>query len=234
MRRCITWITTLALALSLALPLAAQAVAPAPPATPPKATAAPTTTPAQVITPEVLWDALLRGNKEYVAGKITYDSLVEERKTLQNGQTPPITVLSCSDSRLPPELVFNQSLGALFVVRTAGNVTDDFGLASIEYAIQKGYTELIVVLGHESCGAVEAAIGTTDPDTPGLLALVQRIRTSFGADATMEQAVIANTRAAAMWLPANSRIIRDAVLAKKVKIVTAVYSLKTGEVNKIE
>lgn len=224
MRRCITLIVTLVLTFSLAAPLTAQATTPAPAAA--TATAA--------ITPEVLWEALLRGNKEYVAGKITYDSLAEERKILQDHQSPPITVLSCSDSRLPPELVFNQSLGALFVIRGAGNVADEFGLASIESAILQGYTELIVVLGHDGCSTVEAAIAPTDPTTPSLLALVQRIRTSFGAEATMTQAVAANTGASAMWLSAHSPIIRNAVLAKKVKIVTALYSEKTGEVRKIE
>jgi carbonic anhydrase len=208
MRRCITFV----IALALALPVAAQ----------------------KPITADVLWEALLRGNKEYVAGKITYDQLVEERKTLQNKQEPPITVLSCSDSRLPPELVFNQSLGALFVIRSAGSVTDDLGLASIEYAIAQGYTQLIVVLGHEHCGAVEAALAAKDPDTPSLLALVQRIRTAFAPEATIDQAVAANTRASALWLPAKSRVIREAVLTGKVKIVTAVYSMKTGEVKKLE
>jgi len=189
------------------------------------------------ITPDQLWTALLNGNKQFMAGKITYDDLKTERENLRNSQLPPITVLSCSDSRVPPELVFNQSLGTLFVVRTAGNVADDFGVGSIEYAIQQGYTRLIVVLGHESCGAVRAALGGADPDTPSLAALAKRLRSSFVGipydsrdAANVNRAVEANARAGAAQLLANSRVIRDAVLTQRVKIVAAYYSFETGEV----
>lgn len=189
------------------------------------------------ITPEQLWGALVNGNKQFMAGKITYDNLKPEREALKNSQLPPITVLSCSDSRVPPELVFNQSLGALFVVRTAANVADDFGVGSIEFAIQQGYTRLIVVLGHEGCGAVRAALGGADPDTPSLSALAKRIRSSFVGipydardAANVNRAVEANARASAAQLLANSRIIRDAVLTGRVRIVTANYNMETGEV----
>ena len=196
---------------------------------------------AQNITPEKLWDALLQGNKEYVAGKITYDDLKKERELFVNNQAPPITVLACSDSRVPPELIFNQSLGALFVIRTAGNVADDLGLASIEYALSSGYTKLIVVLGHENCGAVVSSLGGGDPDTPALLGLASRIRSSFinipydsKDPANVQRAIEANARASAAWLLAHSKMIRDAVATEKIKIVTANYSLKTGEVKKLD
>jgi carbonic anhydrase len=196
---------------------------------------------AQNITPEKLWDALLQGNKEFVAGKITYDDLKKERELFASNQAPPITVLACSDSRVPPELIFNQSLGALFVIRTAGNAADDLGLASIEYALSSGYTKLIVVLGHENCGAVVSSLGGGDPDTPALLGLASRIRSSFinipydsRDPANVQRAVEANARASAAWLLAHSKMIRDAVATEKIKIVTANYSLKTGEVKKLD
>jgi carbonic anhydrase len=196
---------------------------------------------AQGLTPDALWDALIKGNKQFVAGKLAYDKLAEERALLRNDQMPPVTVLSCSDSRLPPELVFNQSLGSLFVVRSAGNVTDTLGLASIEYAISKGYTTLIVVLGHENCGAVKNSLAGDDPGSPNLIALTQRVRASFYGitwdpkDPKMvRRAVEANIRASAAWLPAQSRVVRDAVLSGKVKIICAYYSLETGEVTKLE
>jgi len=195
----------------------------------------------QPVDPDVMWKALVTGNLKYASGSIAYPELKQEREKLLNSQMPPITILACSDSRVPPELVFNQSLGALLVVRTAGNVADDLGLASIEFAIKYGWTSLIVVLGHDHCDAVRSALDNGDPVTPSLLNLVQRIRTSFAGipykpddDAVMEKAVEANARASAAWLTAHSSTVRKAVIDGKVKIVPAYYSQKTGLVKMIE
>lgn len=193
------------------------------------------------ITPDQLWTAMLQGNQLFVAGKITYSDLKGERVLFGEHQLPPITVLACSDSRVPPELIFNQSLGALFVIRTAGNVADEFGLASIEYAISQGYTKLIVVLGHENCGAVKASLSGGDPGTPALKALATRIRSSFIGipydpkdAANVRKAVEANTRASMAQLLAGSALIRDAVATEKVKIMTAYYDLDEGIVKKVD
>lgn len=195
----------------------------------------------QEITPDQLWAAMLQGNKQFVAGKIVYDNLKAERELLKASQYPPMTVLSCSDSRVPPELLFNQSIGGLFVVRAAGNIADDFGLASIEYAVSQGWTKLIVVLGHEDCGAVIASLGPADPSTPALKALATRIRSSFAgipynpADKeNVHKATEANVRASAAQLLAGSAMIRDAVTSGRVKLITAYYSTATGEVKKVE
>lgn len=195
----------------------------------------------QTITPDQLWSAMLQGNKQFVAGKITYDHLKEQREQLEHSQMPPITVLACSDSRVPPELIFHQSLGALFVIREAGSVADDFAVASIEYALEHGYTKLVVVLGHEHCGAVHAALGVEDPATAPLQALVKRIRSSFVGirydardAANVKKAIEANTRASAASLLASSSVIREAVLTERIKLVTAYYELKTGEVKKLD
>ena len=198
-------------------------------------------TPPPQITPDQLWAALLQGNKLFVAGTISYNMLKQERDQLDEGQSPPITVIACSDSRVPPELLFNQSLGTLFVVRTAGNVLDDFGIASVEFAIAMGYTRLIVVLGHEECGAVKASLGGADPSTPAMTAMAKRIRSSFvripydSRDAAnVQRAVEANARASAAQMLAASKLIRDAVLTVQVKVVTAKYDLNTGEVKAID
>jgi carbonic anhydrase len=195
---------------------------------------------AEPVDPDVMWKALVTGNLKFAAGELSYTGLTAEREKLVQAQIPPITILACSDSRVPPELVFNQSLGALFVVRTAGNVADDLGLASIEYAIKFGWTSLIVVLGHEDCGAVRGALDKADPVTPSLLNLVQRIRTSFDGipskpddPAVMEKAAEANARASATWLMAHSSTVRNAVIDGKIKIVPAYYSLKTGLVREV-
>ena len=196
---------------------------------------------AQPVDPDKLWEALMAGNRHYVAGTLTYDHLKEMREHLADHQNPPVTILSCADSRVPPELIFNQSLGTLFVVRVAGNTPDTFDLASVEYGIANGYTSLIVVLGHENCGAVKAALAAEDPGTPSLLALVQRIRASFPSakwdekDASvLKSAVQANARAAAALLPAQSKVIRDAVLSGRVRIIAAYYDLHAGVVEKVE
>ena len=208
MRRCVT----LVLALALCLPVLAQDA-------------------------DALWKMMQTGNLTFVAGDISYKDLDGERKPLVKGQQPPVLILACSDSRVPPELVFNQSLGALFVIRTAGNVADDFGLASIEYAVsrQPQWTRLIVVLGHEGCGAVEEAMKHEDPPTPPLVALVDRIRRSFVVGQTdFANAIKANAKASAAWLTAESPIVRKAVMDKRVKIISAYYELESGRVTEIE
>ena len=232
MRRC----TILVLAFLVSFPLAAQTPA-----------ATPTKPVEEKLSGEALWKVLLTGNLKYQGGEIDYDNLKKERTELVKKQTPPVAILSCSDSRVPPEIIFNQSLGALFVVRIAGNVADEFGLASLEYAIKQDWgTRLIVVLGHENCGAVGAALERGDPVTPPLLALVNRIRASFvgmawngdGSNADLKKAIEANARASAAWLTANSAVIRDAVVhdkeEKRVTIIPAYYELASGAVTRIE
>ncbi len=205
------------------------------PAAPPAAAPAP-----PPLTPEVIWNALLRGNKNFTAGKIRFDTLNEERIALKEHQSPPVTVLSCSDSRVPPELVFDQSLGAIFGVRTAGNVADEFSIASIEFGILSGWTKLIVVLGHENCGAVKAALAGTDPPTPALNKMVEQIRGSFigiafdSRDAAnFKRAIETNSRASAAQLIAGSAVIRRAVQTEQIKIISAYYDFGTGEVKSV-
>ena len=208
MRRCVT----LVLALAFCLPVMAQDA-------------------------DALWKMMQTGNLTFMAGDISYKDLDVERKELVNGQQPPVLILACSDSRVPPELIFNQSLGALFVIRVAGNVADDFGLASIEYAVTREpqWTKLIVVLAHEKCGAVEEAMKHEDPPTPPLVALVDRIRRSFVVGQTdFASAIKANAKASAAWLTAASPIVRRAVMDKRVKIISAYYELGSGAVTVIE
>jgi carbonic anhydrase len=192
---------------------------------------------AQEITSDLLWTALLQGNKQYVTGTLRYENLGAERTNLKNSERPPIEVLACSDSRITPELVFNQSLGAMHVVRTAGNTADEFGLASLELALTPD-TKLLVVLGHENCTAVAHSLGKDDPATPAQQALAKRIRASFAGvaydQANIRKAVEANARAAAAQLLANSTLLRDAVIAGRLKIVPAYYDLTTGAVTRIE
>jgi carbonic anhydrase len=193
------------------------------------------------VTADQLWAALAQGNQSYMAGTVTYRPLDRERAIVKDAHMPPVTVLACSDSRVPPELIFNQSIGALFVVRSAGGVVDDFGIASLEYALGQGHTRLVVVLGHENCGAVREALSPSDPLTPALQALATRIRMSFvnipydpRDPANLRKAIEANTRSSAAHLLAASKPLRDAVQTKRVKLVTAFYELGSGAVKKLD
>lgn len=196
--------------------------------------------------PEVYWQKLMLGNATYVAGAMTYNGLAARRaatagdQTPPVGQKPPVTVLSCSDSRVPPELIFGRTVSDLFVVRVAGNVASQFDIASIEYAIAKGWTKLIVVMGHERCGAVEAALDPADPGTPSLVALVQRIRESFVGWQTwpeaerLDRGIKANAFGSAAYLLAHSTVIREAVLNHQVGLVVAYYKLASGQVKELQ
>lgn len=221
MRRSFRFLVAFAVVIGLAMPLAAQFPPPF----------------EKPYTADSLWKELMAGNALYHGGALPYTQLDEARKATVEKQKPPVTVLSCSDSRVPAELVFGRGVGDLFVVRAAGNVADVFGIASIEYGIAKGWTKVIVVLGHESCGAVEAALEKKDPSTPSLRALVRRIRRSFtGIDRKAKDirpAVIANAKASADYLVSASKVIRDAVRKKEVVIIVAYYELESGEVTKI-
>jgi carbonic anhydrase len=194
---------------------------------------------AQTLDADQLWAALMAGNQNFVAGTVAYPDLKQERGENAEKQNPPVTVLSCSDSHVPPELVFSQSLGALFVIREAGNIADTFGIAAMEFAVIHDYTKLLVILGHENCGAVIASLVPDDPRTPSLLALVTRIRGSFIGipysiePANVRRAAEANVRASAAHVLANSAVIRDAVGKGKVKVVLAMYDVTTGAVRRL-
>ena len=120
-------------------------------------------------------ELLLAGNDRYRHKGVFHEIDMERRKELAAGQHPFAVVLCCSDSRVPPEILFDKRLGDLFVIRNAGNVIDDVVLGSIEYAIEHLGTELVVVLGHENCGAVTATVRNT-PATGHLGSIMSRIR----------------------------------------------------------
>ncbi|HXA18820.1 MAG TPA: carbonic anhydrase [Thermoanaerobaculia bacterium] len=230
MRRSVSIVFIFLAVLGIGLPLAAQ---PAPLPLFPLPFQKPYTTAS-------LWNDLMKGNTRYKGGRLPYTGIADARAATADKQDPPVTVLSCSDSRVPPELIFGRTVGDLFVVRVAGNVADPFEIASIEYAISKGWTKLIVVMGHQSCGAVEEALKNDDPPTPSLVSLVQRIRESFvglpswPATDRLERGIKANARSSAAYLLAHSTVIHKAVLEKRVGLIVAYYKLKSGEVEVLQ
>jgi carbonic anhydrase len=204
-------------------------------------------------TPAALWDQLKAGNDFYRKESVTNDELRTQRQKMETArretatsQSPLVSILSCSDSRVPPELVFSKTIGELFVVRTAGNVASMLDIATLEFAIARPtpWTRLIVVLAHEHCGAVEAALDPTLNETtltPGLYELVTQIRQSFTAipgwargGANVRAAAIANARASANDLLVRSSVIRNAVRSGQIEIYTAYYTLSNGMVERTD
>lgn len=180
---------------------------------------------------------LVSGDRRFVAGKSnepTGPALIERRHALAKEQKPFAVVVGCSDSRVPPELVFDVSLGDIFVVRTAGEVVDEVGLGSIEYAVEHLGTRLVMVLGHQHCGAVSAAVaGATETgDIPNVLrAISPAIEETKGQPGdSVENAVRANARNIARRLQSAGPIIAPLVQSGELKIVAGYYSLDTGQV----
>ena len=190
---------------------------------------------------DALWAGLMAGNKRFVAGKPRAHALIPLRRKLASGQSPHVIVLACSDSRVPPEVIFDQSLGDLFVVRTAGNVADPVVLGSIEYAVDHLNSTVLVVLGHQECGAVIAACSGEKMPSRNLDAIVEKIypavsqaKTYAKADQLVEAAIKENVRQSAQDVLANSGILREAVKAGKLKIIEAEYRFDTGKVVRLD
>lgn len=191
-------------------------------------------------TPAAALERLKAGNERFVrdaAADLPVDAA--KRQAQLKGQSPYAIVLSCADSRVPPEIVFNVGLGELFVVRTAGSVTDEAVLASIEYGAEHLKAPLLVVLGHEMCGAVTAAIETkpgAPSQGPNLDALVAAIRPAFGhmhspADkAHLTEAILANTEQVIHDILAHSAIVKHLAGQGQLQVVGAFYELSTGRV----
>lgn len=182
--------------------------------------------------PEVL-ERLKTGNQRFVADKL--DGKLQDssrRNSLTGGQEPYAIVLSCADSRVVPELAFDAGLGELFVVRVAGNVANTSSMASIEYAVAHIGSPVIVVLGHESCGAVTAAVngGDNGYNLNHLLAHITPAINASDKEASVNDVVKKNAELTKEDLINRSAIIKNAVDNGKLSIEPAYYNLGSGEV----
>ena len=178
-------------------------------------------------------DRLKKGNEHFVADKLEGKLQDQARRTeLTKGQRPHTIVLSCADSRVVPELMFDAGLGELFVVRVAGNVANTSSLASIEYAVEHCYSKVIVVMGHESCGAVTAAMagGDNGYNLNHLLSHITPALAASGEGASLRDVVIKNAKLNAEELVSRSETVRNAANEGKIKIVSAYYHLDSGKV----
>lgn len=192
------------------------------------------------VEPETSLRWLNNGNTRFVKHRLRKDGQsTADIKKLSEGQKPHAVVLSCSDSRVPPEIVFDQKLGELFTVRTAGQTLGANAVGSIEYAAEHLGPRLIVVMGHTACGAVKAAYGTlagASAGTPALDELVHDIHPRIASfkgqppSENFEKESWANVHGVIKDLLARSKMLTDMQAAGKIKIVPALYDLKTGKV----
>jgi len=190
---------------------------------------------------QAIWATLMAGNARYVAGHSKARSMVRLRESLAKEQHPKVAVLACSDSRVAPETVFDKSLGDLFVVRSAGNITDAIGVGSLEYAVQNLGSSVIVVMGHTSCGAVKAACSGDKMPTPNLQAIVDKIEPAVTlakgqakGDHLLDAAIRDNVQQSGKDLVDHSEVLRQMVNDGKLTIIQAVYHLDTGKVERLE
>jgi len=186
------------------------------------------------MTKQDILNRLKEGNKRFISDKLE-GKLIDSsrREDLTAGQNPWAIILGCADSRVIPELAFDTGLGELFVVRVAGNVANSSSIASIEYAITHLGSKVIVVLGHQSCGAVTAAIkgGDNGYNLNHLLAHIKPALSASGDGAVIEEVVRKNAELTAEELKNRSAIISSAIDKGGLSIVPAYYHLDTGKVN---
>lgn len=221
----------LSLGVGLTAMLAAPSIAPAKEEKPPPK-------PQNILSPAEALARLKEGNKRYVDGVAKRHDFVAEREALVGGQNPFAAILSCSDSRIAPEYAFDTSRGDLFVVRIAGNFVNTDNLASLEYAVAVLKTPLILVLGHEACGAVKSTISSIKDKTtlPGHLpALVASLTPAVEAVLNqpgdlLENAIKENVHRGVEELKTATPILNEAVSDKRVEVVGGIYELATGAV----
>jgi len=189
-----------------------------------------------ILTPDAALTELMEGNKRFIAGKLTahdHDLAILKQHTAEK-QEPFAAVLSCADSRVPVELVFDQSIGHVFVTRVAGNVITPEIIASLEYGAAVLGTKVILVMGHANCGAVGAAI--KGKEVPGQIsALYPHIQPAIDqAGTNLEAATKANAKIQATLLSQASTVVSGMVKEKKLKVVAGYYDLGTGAVTLID
>jgi carbonic anhydrase len=180
-------------------------------------------------------ERLMAGNQRYVSGQATHPHQAAERRAeVSRGQHPFAVILACSDSRDTPEIVFDQGLGDLFVMRVAGNLVDDYVLGSIEYAVEHLGTRLIVVMGHSRCGAVEAAVKAGHAPAhensliKAILPSVEQARHQSGD--LMDDAIRDNVQHAVNIVRRSQPMLAPLAKSGKISVVGARYDLDSGKV----
>jgi carbonic anhydrase len=192
-----------------------------------------TAEPTKIATPDEAWAELKNGNQRFIAGKMINTDYKKEIEQTKADQHPHSLILSCLDSRVPPEIIFDQGIGNIFVARVAGNIEDPNVLGSMEFATKVKGTKLIVVMGHSKCGAVKGAIDNAE--LGNLTQLVNQIKPAITGDKSNMDLMMTETAKKNVQLTIddilkNSTVISELVKEGKLKIVGAYYDIATGEV----
>ncbi|MGC4936195.1 carbonic anhydrase [Gordonia sp. DT30] len=191
------------------------------------------------LTPKRAWQILLEGNRRFVAGESKHPSQgIEDRHRLAGGQNPQVVLFGCGDSRVAAEIIFDQGLGDMFVIRTAGHVLDSAVMGSLEYGADLLEAPLIVILGHDSCGAIAATLDALDNlQIPGgyIRDIVERVTPSILAGRSeglrrVDEFEARHVVETGQLLMQRSRIIADRVASGKLAIVGLTYALDEGAV----
>ncbi len=190
----------------------------------------------QAITPDEALTRLLDGNKRYVQDRLLHpDRSAERREAVSSKQEPFAVVVGCSDSRVPPEIVFDQGVGDLFVVRVAGNVVGPVELDSIEYSVKYLHSSLIIILGHERCGAVDAVLSGNTADIEAVSNLIEpsikvcKKECKEKGEDLLNLCIKSNAKNVADFVK-NSPLIAKYVEEKKIAVIAGYYDLNTGKI----
>ncbi|MCX6242158.1 MAG: carbonic anhydrase family protein [Bacteroidetes bacterium] len=196
------------------------------------------------LTPDQVISELKEGNKHFTGNILTLNNFPEQIKKSVDAQFPEAVILSCMDSRVPPEYIFDKSIGDLFVIRVAGNIINQDILGSMEYACKESGAKLIIVMGHQHCGAVKAAI--EDIKLGNITGLLQKIRPAIEKSASFQGeksykneeylslVCLNNVFAAINEIKARSPILKEMSDKGEIRIVGALYDLNTGIVKFLE
>lgn len=188
------------------------------------------------ISPDDALNELIEGNKRFFSAKSKHTHWEEEARLLKSGtQTPLAIILGCSDSRVPPEIIFDQGLGDLFVIRVAGNVIGDIELSSIEFGVSKFKIPLIIVLGHQECGAVQTVLKQSE-NASGLYAIYPLIASAIAQCKNQNtkdkliNAIHCNIRGSMQTL-ITTPLLASAIKENKLQVVGGYYDFKSGKVS---
>ena len=198
----------------------------------------------KALTPDAVLEELMEGNKRYVAGELTDPNIQASVKVAASGQFPKAVILSCLDSRVPVEMVFDQGIGDIFVGRVAGNIENEDQLGSMEFATKAAGSKLVMVLGHEACGAVKGACDGVEMGN--LTALLSKIKPAIDAvdghegnrnsknSEFVAEVIEANVRQTVADIREKSEVLAEMEKNGEIKIVGALYSLQDGSVRLLD
>jgi carbonic anhydrase len=191
---------------------------------------------------EDAFSKLMDGNKRFVSGSLAQKDVgAARRKELANGQNPFAIVATCSDSRVAPEIIFDEGLGDIFVVRVAGNVLDPIALGSIEYAAEHLHAPLLILMGHEKCGAVSAAMDAKGEPEGNIGAIVKKILPAVkkakakggSKDDMLTNAIRENVVLSYKAVRDKSPVLKHLIDTGELKVVAGIYRLASGEVEQL-